>query len=298
MGGPCRLRFDCEDERVAAAITADVEAEVERLEKKYSRFLPESLTSQINAAGGSAPVAIDEETAGLLGYAQTLWQESGGLFDLTAGVLCRAWDFKSGRFPAQSTIDELLPRVGWSRVEWDGGTVRLPQAGMEIDFGGCVKEYACDSAAAVLARHGIERGLVDLAGDMAVVGAGCVAEPWPVGIRHPRQQGGAIAHISLIEGGLASSGDYERCLLINGRRYGHILSPATGWPVQGLVAVSVAAPQCLVAGGSATIGMLKPESEALAWLAELGLPWFAVDSELNCHGEFGAESSNAKSIGQ
>ena len=125
---------------------------------------------------------------------------------------------------------------------------------------------------------------MDLAGDMAVVGAGSMAEPWPVGISHPRQRGAAIARISLSGGGLASSGDYERALVIEGKRYGHILNPATGWPVQGLVSVSVAAPQCLVAGGSATIAMLKPQAEALAWLADLGLPWFAVDSALNCHG--------------
>ncbi len=285
MGGLCRLRFDCDGGAVARAVVVAVEAEVQRLEKKYSRYLPDSLTSQINAAAGSAPVAIDEETAGLLGFAQTLWQESGGLFDLTAGVLRRAWDFKSGQLPAQSNIDELLPRVGWHRVVWDRESIRLPLPGMEIDFGGCVKEYASDCAAAVLARNGIERGLVDLAGDMAVVGAGSVAEPWSVGISHPRRQGAAIAHISLTEGGLASSGDYERCVMIEGKRYGHILNPLTGWPVQGLVAVSLTARQCLVAGGSATIAMLKPEVEALAWLTELGLAWFAVDSTLTCHGE-------------
>lgn len=288
MGGPCRLRFDCEDDAVASTVVAEVEAEVQRLEKKYSRYLPDSLTSQINAAAGSGALAIDEETAGLLGFAQTLWQQSGGLFDLTAGVLRRAWNFKSGQLPAQSSLDGLLPCVGWDRVEWDRDCIRLPLPGMEIDFGGCVKEYASDSAAAVLVRNGIGRGLVDLAGDMAAVGAGSIAEPWPIGISHPRQSGAAIAHISLSEGGLASSGDYARCLLIDGRRYGHILNPATGWPVRGLVAVSVAASQCLVAGGSATIGMLQPEAEALSWLAELGLPWFAVDSDLNCHGVLAA----------
>lgn len=284
MGGPCRLRFDCADEALASAAVVAVEAEVQRLEQKYSRYLQHSLTSRINEAAGSAPVAIDEETAGLLGFAETLWQHSGKLFDLTAGVLRRAWNFKSGQLPAQSTLNKLLPCVGWGQVVWDRESIYLPLPGMEIDFGGCVKEYACDCAAAVLSGKGIVRALVDLAGDMAVVGAGSAAEPWPVGIRHPRQRGAAIAHTRLSAGGLASSGDYERALVIEGKRYGHILNPATGWPVQGLVSVSVAAPQCLVAGGSATIAMLKPQAEALAWLADLGLPWFAVDSALNCHG--------------
>ena len=287
MGGPCRLRFSCVDEALAARAIAAAEAEVRRLEHKYSRYLPDSLVSAINrAAGTDRPVPIDSETAGLLGFAHTLWQQSAGLFDLTAGVLRRAWDFKSGCLPAPEAIDALLPLIGWEQVQWDAAGVRLPLAGMEIDFGGCVKEYASDSVAAALAGLGIERGLVDMAGDMAVCGAGSATDPWTVGIRHPRQDGAAIASISLACGGLASSGDYERCLLIEGKRYGHILNPATGWPVQGLVAVSITAPQCLVAGGSATIAMLKPEAQALAWLAELGLPWLAVDSALRCHGSF------------
>jgi thiamine biosynthesis lipoprotein len=287
MGGPCLLRLDCGDEAlVARAITA-AEAEARRLETKYSRYLPDSLTTTINrAAGTGRPVPIDGETAGLLGFAHTLWQLSGGLFDLTAGVLRRAWDFKSGRLPAQGTIDALLPLIGWERVQWGEAGICLPLAGMEIDFGGCVKEYASDSIAAVLAREGVGRGLVDMAGDMAVVGAGSPADPWTIGIRHPRRRGVAVASVSLAGGGLASSGDYERCILMDGRRYGHILNPLTGWPVQGLVAVSVAAPQCLVAGGSATIAMLKPEAEALAWLQELGVPWLAVDAALQCHGNF------------
>ena len=290
MGGPCRLRFGCADETLAAQAIAAAEAEVRRLEQKYSRYLPDSLTSAINAAAGAArAVPIDDETAAMLGFAHTLWEQSDGLFDLTAGILRRAWDFRSGRLPAQSAIDRLLPLIGWQRVQWDASSIRLPAAGMEIDFGGCVKEYACDSVGALLARHGVERGLVDLAGDMAAVGEGSVREPWPVGIRHPRRSGAAIATFSLAAGSLASSGDYERCVVVDGRRYGHILNPLTGWPVQGLAAVSIAAPQCLVAGGSATIAMLKPEKEALAWLAELGLPWFAVDSAMECHGELGAD---------
>lgn len=286
MGGPCRLRFECPDEAAATRAITAAEAEARRLERKYSRYLPDSLVSRINGAAGAAePVRIDGETAGLLGFAHTLWQQSGGLFDLTSGVLRRAWDFKSGRLPAQAAIDQLLPLVGWERVRWDGEAIRLPQPGMEIDFGGCVKEYACDSVAAVLQRQGIERGLVDLAGDMTALGAGSLVRPWSVGIRHPRDTDTAIAHISLGGGGLASSGDYERCLVLDGRRYSHILNPFTGWPVSGLVTVSVVAAQCLVAGGSATIAMLKPEAEALAWLGELGLPWLAVDSTLCCHGE-------------
>ncbi len=97
MGGPCRLRLELDDAvRAETAIAAAV-AEVQRLERKYSRYIEDSLTSQINrAAGTGKPVPLDSETAGLLNYADTVWRESDGLFDLTSGVLRRAWDFKSG----------------------------------------------------------------------------------------------------------------------------------------------------------------------------------------------------------
>lgn len=285
MGGPARLRLETDDPAAADVAIAAAVAEVERLEQKYSRYRDDSLASVINAAAGSGQaVPVDPETAGLLHYADTVWRESGGLFDLTSGILRRAWDFKAGRLPRQSEIDALLPLVGWDKVERDGDSIALPLAGMELDFGGCVKEYAADSAAAQLRQHGIGSALVDLAGDMVALGTPQDAEGWPVGIRHPVEKESAIARVTLPGGALASSGDYERCLEIDGRRYGHILDPRTGWPVGGLVAVSVLAPQCLVAGSSATIAMLKPAVEALAWLDELGLPWLAIDADLRCHG--------------
>jgi thiamine biosynthesis lipoprotein len=285
MGGPCRLRLELDDEGLARTAIRAAVTEVTRLEQKYSRYLEDSLTTRINrAAGGGRPVPLDKETAGLLNYADTAWRESEGLFDLTSGVLRRVWDFKSGRCPGQSDIEALLPLVGWEQVQWDQESVYLPKAGMELDFGGCVKEYAADSAAAQLRQHGVASALVDLAGDMATIGIPAGAAGWPVGIRHPAQKDSAVARIVLPEGGLASSGDYERCLIIEGKRYGHILHPGTGWPVQGLVAVSVLAPQCLVAGSSATIAMLQPAAAALLWLERLGLPWLAIDADLECHG--------------
>jgi len=289
MGGPCLLRLELDDEeRAETAIAAAVE-EVQRLERKYSRYIEDSLTSQINrAAGTGEPVSLDSETAGLLNYAHTLWCESDGLFDLTSGVLRRAWDFKSGRCPEQREIESLLPLVGWELVQRDQGSVYLPKVGMQLDFGGCVKEYAADSAAMQLRRHGVVSALVDLAGDMVAIGVPVGTAGWPVGIRHPAEKDRAVAQVLLPEGGLASSGDYERCLEIDGKRYGHILHPRTGWPAQGLVAVSVLAGQCLVAGSSATIAMLKPVDEALNWLDTLGLPWLAIDAELVCHGTLAA----------
>ena len=285
MGGPCRFVLDHADEAHSLSAIAAAESAVRRLEQKYSRYLDDSITSRINRAAGSGEaIAIDPETAGLLRYADTLWQQSDGLFDLTAGILRRAWNFKSGQLPSQAQLEELLPLIAWEQVHWDDGSIRLPKSGMEIDFGGFVKEYASDCAATILQSHNIEHGLVDLAGDLAALGKQAHGQAWQIGIRHPRQGRNAIAMVSLPTGGLASSGDYERCIEIDGQHYSHILNPKTGWPVRSLAAVSVIADQCLVAGSAATIGMLKPRDQGLVWLEELGLAWLAIDTDLKCHG--------------
>ncbi|MEP4146215.1 MAG: FAD:protein FMN transferase [Halioglobus sp.] len=277
MGGPCRIQINCSKEQTALAALSAAEAEVRRLEHKYSRYLADSVTSAINAAAGISAIEIDDETAGLLAYADTVWRESDGLFDPTSGLLRQVWDFHSGSIPTAEEVESLLVNVGWQKLRWTQTSAFLSLPGMELDFGGCVKEYAADSAAALIKHAGVEHALVDLAGDMASVGGRDKGAPWVIGIRHPDNPEQAVAKLELSGRALASSGDYERFIEIEGERYGHILNPLTGWPVQGLAAVSVSAPQCLVAGSAATLAMLKPKEESLQWLQALGLPWVAVD---------------------
>jgi thiamine biosynthesis lipoprotein len=147
---------------------------------------------------------------------------------------------------------------------------------MEIDFGGVVKEYAVDRAAVLCWQSGIRHGLVNLGGDIKVIGPRADGSPWRVGIQHPHQKEAVMQTVSLSEGALASSGDYERCIEVNGVRYGHVLNPKTGWPVKYLAAVSVVGDFCVVAGSASTIAMLKEDSGP-EWLASLGLPYLWVD---------------------
>lgn len=269
MGSPCELRLYGDPEgRVARAALA----EIARLERKYSRYRDDSLTSRINRSAGSAEgIRVDAETGGLLDYASIANRESGGLFDLSSGILRRAWDLHSGRLPSQEEIDALLPCVGWSKFGWRRPWLRLPLAGMELDFGGCVKEYAADRVAGLCRARGLRHGLVDLGGDIALVGPHPDGRPWLVGVRDPRNPERAIARIALHHGGIATSGDYERCMIVSGRRYGHVLDPRSGWPVEGLASASVAAPHCLVAGTASTIALLRG-AEGPRWLEGLGLP--------------------------
>jgi thiamine biosynthesis lipoprotein len=277
MGSPCELHLYAPTAAQADAAATAIRAGIERLEQLYSRYRDDSVTTRINrSAGSSAGVEVDAETAGLLDYAQQVYQLSDGLFDITSGVLRQVWDFKSGRLPAQARIDETLPRIGWQRLRWERPRLVLPVAGMELDFGGYVKEYAADAAADCARRNGIAHGLVELGGDIAVIGAHPDGSPWRVGIRNPRVPEQAIAMVDLHAGGIASSGDYERYMEVDGQRYGHILNPLTGWPVRGLSAVSVIAPQCLIAGSASTVAMLKGAAGP-EFLRELGLPYLCID---------------------
>lgn len=262
MGSPCRVRVagaaaarPATRQAVAAA-----EAEVRRIEQRYSRYRADSVVSRINAATGSAePVSLDDETAALLQFADQLHRSSAGLFDLTSGVLRRVWDFKAGRLPTPDAVAGVLPLIGWSRVEFDGRHLRLPCAGMELDFGGIGKEYAADRAAALLIDAGCTSGYVNLGGDLRLLGPMPDGAPWHLGIAHPRQPGAVIAGLDLTSGALATSGDYERFMEHAGRRYCHILDPHSGWPVACWQSVSVVAPACLAAGALSTLAMLLGE---------------------------------------
>jgi thiamine biosynthesis lipoprotein len=279
MGSPCALHLWGPTRQATDSLAARCRREVERLETKYTRYRDDSLTSRINASAGSAEgVRVDDETASLFDYAETCFEQSGGLFDLTSGILRRAWDFRSARLPSQAEIEPLLALVGWRRARWERPRFALPAQGMEIDFGGVVKEYAADRVAGLCRSTGCHHALVDLGGDLAVVGPHPDGRPWRVGIRDPRRPSRAAAAVEVFSGGVASSGDYARCMVVDGVRYGHILDPRSGWPVRGLASVSVLSSHCLIAGSASTIAMLKGEA-GIEWLEDLGLPHVRTGEE-------------------
>jgi thiamine biosynthesis lipoprotein len=273
------------DDPVAADRAAEAAiADVRRIEAKYSRYRDDSVLSAINRAAGGDAVPIDPETAALLRYADRCHALSGGRFDVTSGVLRRVWDFRRTppRVPGAGEIAQVRALIGWERVEWSDTHVRLPHAGMEIDFGGLGKEYAADRAASILREHGIARALVNLGGDVRAVGGRTASAPWRVGIRDPRDPGRSIATIAIADAAIATSGDYERYIEVDGRRHCHLLDPRTGMSVDCWRSVSVVAPLAIVAGSYATIGMLL-ERDARAFLDAQSVRYLLVGPEGTLH---------------
>ncbi|MGQ0587053.1 MAG: FAD:protein FMN transferase [Gammaproteobacteria bacterium] len=255
MASPCEVLVDGGGEDEVRRVTGLVADEAWRIERLWSRYRTDNVVHRINRAGGR-PVAVDAETAAFLDYAAQLHDWSGGLFDVTSGVLRRAWKFDgSDRVPARAQVEALLPLVGWSKVSWRAPVLTLPM-GMEIDFGGIGKEYAVDRACALARKATARAVLVNFGGDLAATGPRADGSPWQVGI-DTGVAGVAAPLLRLFEGGVATSGDASRYLLKDGVRYPHVLDPRTGWAVtDGPRAVTVAAPTCTEAGVLSTLALL------------------------------------------
>ena len=279
MGTLCEIQLIGDSPTKAKYIADLAFADILRLEAKFSRYREDSFVAEINrvaACGGS--IAVDDETAGLINYAYACYQQSDGLFDISSGILRDAWRFTEAVVPNGRRIAGLLDKVGLDKVDWNPPVLTFTVSGMALDFGGIVKEYAADRVAELCRRHGAEHGLVNLGGDVAIIGPRIDGQPWKIGISHPRQKHALLTSIELHRGAVASSGDYERCILVDGVRYSHILNPKTGWPIKRMASVTVVGDLCVVAGSASTIAMLM-EERGVEWLQGLGLPyaWTDVD---------------------
>jgi FAD:protein FMN transferase len=268
MASPCEVLLATADEGLARQVGESVAAEAWRIERKYSRYRSDSVVSLLNRGG--RPVDLDPETLLLLQFAARCHELSGGAFDITSGVLRRAWKFDgTGRFPTAGEVGALRERIGFERLQLQGSRLKVP-AGMELDFGGIGKEYAVDRALAMVMSKFEGAALVNFGGDMAANRAP-LSGPWRVGVERPGQLGEARLLLDFERGGLATSGDTHRFIEHEGRRYSHILDVRTGCPVENPPhSVTVAASCCLEAGMIATLAMLKG-AVAEAFLQQQGV---------------------------
>ncbi|MGO9673169.1 MAG: FAD:protein FMN transferase [Methylocella sp.] len=277
MGSPCSLWLYADDDDNARQAAEAAVGEVRRIERAYSRYLRDSLLSEINRvamAGGD--ISVDPETALLIDHAFCAHAVSDGVFDITSGRMREIWNDEIKTIPRDCDIASRLAYIGLEKVAWRRPRLSFSIPGMELDLGGIAKEYAADRAAAVCASAGSRHGLINLGGDISIIGPHPDGSPWRIGICDPFGRGEAIATLFVAEGGLATSGDYERYFEVEGRRFSHLIDPRTGWPAPGLPSVTVAAPSCLAAGTTSTIAILKGEAGP-QWLRATGAAHLYVE---------------------
>lgn len=239
----CRFEIllDGADEAHAAAAREALD-EADRLEAELSVFRETSALSRVNRTAAETPAPVDADLFALLTRCRDLHARTAGAFDITSTPLSRCWGFlrREGRLPSAEAIAEARARVGMSDVLFDEAsrTVRFPRAGMELNLGSIGKGYALDRMAALMQGRGVKHALLSAGGSSAVA-LGGRGEGWTVDIRSRQVAGGKLARLHLRDGALATSGAGEQFFEVDGKRYGHVIDPRTGWPAAGVLSVSV-----------------------------------------------------------
>lgn len=219
-----------------------------RLQEIEDRMTANSLDSEIatiNQKAGQEAVTVSEDTFFVIEKALRYAELTGGKFDPTIQPVVKLWQIGTdeARVPAPAEIEAKLPLVDYRAVELDATqkTVYLPQAGMGLDLGGIAKGYAADEAVAILKAHGVKKALINLGGNIYVLGTNPNNESWKIGIQDPEEERNQyIAILAVQDATLVTSGPYERFLEVDDQVYHHILDPATGYPADtGLLSVTI-----------------------------------------------------------
>jgi thiamine biosynthesis lipoprotein len=218
-------------------------AEIRRLDEMMSLYKNTSEIVRVNKAAGRQPVAVSPEMIEVVETAARISDLTKGAFDVTVGPLVALWRtrLKENRVPTDVEIAAAAKLVGYKNIVINkkGTTLFLKKTGMILDFGGVAKGYAADKAAAVLKKHGIENGIVALAGDIRVMGRRPDNKPWRIDVQHPREHQKSLAVLELTDRFISTSGDYERFQIVQSKRYHHIINPHTGKPSQGMISVTL-----------------------------------------------------------
>jgi FAD:protein FMN transferase len=284
FGRKCQLIVDNTRGRGEELIALCAE-ELSRLESKFSSYNPDSVVSRINQSAGTGSfVALDAEAQSLFEYVDALWAQSSHQFDPTTRILRNCYDKAGNLRASKEQLQGMLKLVGLRHVERSGDGAHLLHKGMLIDFNSCIRPYAADCLKKLLIREGADHALIEMDQDVSTIGKQPGGANWLIGVRLPKGSTAVISRLKLNNRGYAMRGDFEQAIQFQGERYGRALSPVDGQPIPGLLSVIVIADNCLTACSAANIARLKTEPAAIKWLEGVGLPWLAVDRNLNCHG--------------
>ncbi len=251
MNTLCRVHFVSPNARRGSEFQQEVLRWIAWFEAQYSRFIPDSLISRINAAAGEHWTEIDAEAEAVFKLCGEMAFFTRGAFDPTAMPLIRLWNWqaKPPVIPSDAAIAAARELVGWQKVQRRPGAIFLPRVGMCIDLGGIGKEYAVDRVVTMALQRGIQNVLVDFGQDVRVNGKPPTKPAWHIGLQDPKNPGSCWTGVGVLNHAVATSGDYLRHFTKDGRRYGHIIDPRDGMPVfNNCLSVTVIAPTCTVAG--------------------------------------------------
>lgn len=279
----------CSDPSYADECLQKAVAEVQRIETLLTTFNDNSQTNRINTAAGIAPVQVDEEVFNLVERSIRISNITDGAFDISYGSIDKSlWNFDRSMtaLPAIEKARSMVRLINYRNILLNKKehSVFLKEPGMRIGFGGIGKGYAADRAAALLQQAGIASGLVNASGDIKAWGRQADGGEWKVGISHPDDPSGAFSYLSLNNNAIATSGNYEKFVLINGRKYSHTINPKTGMPVTGIKSVTIIAPGAELADAMATPVTIMGVQAGIALVEQLpGFACIIIDDDNNIY---------------
>lgn len=257
MGNAFEITVVNDDENTANAHIDAAIAEIQRIEKLLTTYSDESQTNLINQNAGVKPVKVDWEIFNLIERSLRISRITDGYFDISYGGIDKSfWNFdkEMKELPNPDLIKQHLKLVNYQNIILDkeNQAVFLKEKGMRIGFGGIGKGYAAEMAKQLLQNRGVNSGIVNASGDLTTWGNQANGKPWTVGIADPDNSRQPFSYMNITDMAVATSGNYEKFVVINGKRYSHTINPKTGMPVAGVKSVTVFCPNAEIADAMAT----------------------------------------------
>ncbi len=256
--------------------------EVRRFDAMMSLYKDTSEITKVNLAAGKGPVKVSPEMIEVVKHAATISELSGGVFDVTIGPLVVLWQMrlKEGKVPSDEEIEGVRPLVNYRNIVVDqkASTLFLKKKGMIMDLGG-MKGYIADRVADLMKRRGINNALIALAGDIWALGRREDGNPWRIGVQHPRDKDRTLTVLELSDKYVCTSGDYERFVISEKKRYHHIIDPRTGKPSTGVISVTLVGGQGAVIDPLAKIPFILGVEEGMKIVRKLGVEAIIVDEQ-------------------
>jgi len=261
MGNRFEITVVNDNKELAEARIEEAVAEIRRIEKLLTTFSEDSDTARVNSQAGIMPVAVAPEVVQLIKRSIRLSGLTQGAFDITYGsVDKRLWNFDPDMvsLPDKQTARQMVRLINYRNIILDEreNTVFLREKGMRIGFGGIGKGYAAEMAKKVLQEQGISSGIVNASGDLTAWGLQPNGKPWTVGIAHPDATHQLFSSLDISDMAVATSGNYEKYVIIDGKKYSHTIDPATGLPVTGIKSVTIICRNAEIADAMATPVMI------------------------------------------
>lgn len=283
MGNRFEITVEADQEKDADYFLDLAVNEIKRIEEKLSTFKAHSETNLINDNAGKQAVSVSEETFRLIQRSIKISEITQGAFDISYGSIDkRFWNFDTQmtELPSKEVAKNFIRLINYKNIilNEDNFSVLLKEEGMRIGFGGIGKGYAAESAKKILLENGVKAGIVNASGDLTAFGKPKEIEKWTIGIAHPDVAHQSFSTMEITDMAVATSGNYEKYVMIDGKKYSHTIDPKTGYPISGIKSVTIISPNAEISDAFATPVTIMGIEPGLAMINQIkGIECIIID---------------------